>query len=172
MTVTVRDALRVEDDEIEAAVRAALDGTGVPYEAMPCDPDFADTAAFCERYGIAPEDSANTIIVVGKADPRVYVACVALATNRLDVNGLIKRRLGIRKVSFASAEETRELTGMMIGGVTAFALPPGLPLWIDERVLSRPTVILGGGSRSMKIRVSPELFRQLPGTEVVADLAT
>ena len=172
MTVTVRDALRVEDDDIEASVRAALDGTGVPYEAMPCDPDFADTAAFCERYGIAPEDSANTIVVVGKADPRVYVACVVLATNRLDVNGVVKRRLGIRKVSFASADETREITGMMIGGVTALAMPPDLPLWIDERVLDRPTIILGGGSRSLKIRVSPEVFRHLPGTEVIPDLAS
>ena len=171
MTVTVRDALRVDDDDIEASVRAALDRTGMPYEAMPCDPDFADTAAFCERYGVAPEDSANTIVVVGKADPRVYVACVVLATNRLDVNGVVKRRLGIRKVSFASADETRDVTGMMIGGVTALALPPGLPLWIDERVMSRPSIVLGGGSRSLKIRMSPEVFRHLPGTEVIADLA-
>lgn len=162
----------MDDDDIEAAVRAALDRTGVRYEAMPCDPDFADTAAFCERYGIAPEDSANTILVVGKTDPRVYVACVVLSTNRLDVNGLVKRRLGIRKVSFASAEETRELTGMMIGGVTALALPPDLPLWVDQRVLSRPTVILGGGSRSLKVRVSPDVFDHLPTTEVVEDLAT
>jgi prolyl-tRNA editing enzyme YbaK/EbsC (Cys-tRNA(Pro) deacylase) len=161
----------VDDDEIEAGVRAALDGIGLPYEAMPCDPDFADTAAFCERYGVAPEDSANTIVVVGKADPRVYVACVVLATNRLDVNGVVKRRLGIRKVSFAAADETRELTGMMIGGVTALALPPGMPVWVDARVLSRPSIVLGGGSRSLKIRISPDVFRHLPGTEVVEDLA-
>lgn len=159
-------------DVVEAAVCAALDAIGLPYEAMPCDPDFADTAAFCERYGVAPEDSANTIIVVGKSDPRVYVACVVLATNRLDVNGAVKRRMGVRKVSFASAEETRDLTGMMIGGVTALALPAGLPLWIDQRVTARPSIVLGGGSRSLKIRVSPEVFRHLPGTDVVADLAT
>lgn len=159
-------------DDVEAAVRAALDATGVSYEAMPCDPDFADTAAFCERYGIDPADSANTIVVVGKSDPRVYAACVVLATNRLDVNGAVKRRLGVRKVSFASAEETRELTGMMIGGVTAVALPADLPLWVDERVLSRESIVLGGGSRSLKIRISPEVFRHLPATEVVADLAT
>ena len=158
-------------DAVEAAVLAALDATGLPYEAMPCDPDFADTAAFCERYGVAPEDSANSIVVVGKAEPRVYVACVVLATSRLDVNGAVKRRIGVRKVSFASADETRALTGMMIGGVTALALPAEVPLWVDERVMSRPSIVLGGGSRSLKIRVSPEIFRHLPGTDVVADLA-
>lgn len=160
-----------DDTEIEAAVRGALDRTGVDYEAMPCDPDFADTAAFCERYGIAPEDSANTIVVVAKTDPRRYVACVVLATTRLDVNGVVKKRLGARKVSFASADETRELTGMLIGGVTPLALPDDLPIWVDEAVMARPSVVLGGGSRSLKIRVSPEVFRALPQAEVVGALA-
>jgi prolyl-tRNA editing enzyme YbaK/EbsC (Cys-tRNA(Pro) deacylase) len=158
-------------DDVEVAVRAALDATGIDYEAMPCDPDFADTAAFCERYGVAPEDSANTIMVVAKEEPRRYVACVVLATNRLDVNGAVRKRLGARKVSFASAEETRELTGMMIGGVTALALPDGVPVWVDRRVMDRPSIVLGGGSRSLKVRVSPSVFLHLPGTDV-ADLAT
>jgi prolyl-tRNA editing enzyme YbaK/EbsC (Cys-tRNA(Pro) deacylase) len=161
----------VEVAAIEGRVRGALDAIGLPYEALACDPDFADTAAFCERYGVAPEDSANTIVVVGKAEPRRYVACVVLATTRLDVNGVVKRRMGIRKVSFASADETRDLTGMLIGGVTVFALPPGMPVWVDEAVLARPTVVLGGGSRSLKIRVSPEVLRGLDGVEVVPGLA-
>ena len=77
-----------------------------------------------------------------------------------------------RPDSFASAEETKDLTGMMIGGVTALALPAGLPLWVDERVMARPSIVLGGGSRSLKIRVAPEVLLRLPGTEVVGDLAT
>jgi prolyl-tRNA editing enzyme YbaK/EbsC (Cys-tRNA(Pro) deacylase) len=159
-------------DAIEAAVRQALDDVGVEYTAMPCDPDFADTAAFCEHYGIAPEDSANAIVVVGKSEPRRYACCVVLATNRLDVNGCVRRRLGVRRTSFASADETRELTGMLIGGVTPLALPEHVPVWVDERVMSRTSIILGGGSRSLKIQVSPDLFRRLPNTEIVADLAT
>ena len=158
-------------DEIEAAVREAVEATGLDYEAMPCDPDFADTAAFCERYGVDPADSANAIVVVGKSDPRQYACCVVLATTRLDVNGAVRHRFGVRKASFASAEETVELTGMRIGGVTPFALPPTLPVWVDDRVMGRPSVVLGGGSRSLKIRVSPEVFRHLAAVDVVADLA-
>ena len=108
--------------DIEAQVKSALDAAGVPYELLPCDPDFADTAAFCERYGYTPEQSVNTIIVVGKVEPRRYVACAVTAATRLDVNGAVRKRLGVKKASFASADETRELTGMMIGGVTALAL--------------------------------------------------
>ena len=161
----------METDEIEKAVRAVLDGLGVDYEAMPCDPDFADTARFCERYGVAPEDSANTIVVAGKAEPRPYVACVVLAPTRLDVNGAVRRRLGVRKASFATAEETAALTGMLIGGVTPLALPENVPVWVDRRVMARPSVVLGGGSRSLKIRVSPVVFERLPGADVVDDLA-
>ncbi|MEY2450213.1 MAG: hypothetical protein QOH79_3689 [Acidimicrobiaceae bacterium] len=154
------------------SVLLELDRLGVDYEAMDCDPDFADTAAFCERYGVAPEDSANTIVVVGKGDPRVYVACVVLATTRLDVNGVVRRRLGVKRASFASADETAELTGMMIGGVTPFSLPPDLWLWVDEQVLTRPSVVVGGGSRSLKVRVSPEVFRAMPAAEIVPGLAS
>jgi len=153
------------------SVLSELDKLGVEYEAMDIDPDFADTAAFCEHYGVALEDSANTIIVVGKSDPRVYVACVVLATTKLDVNGAVRRRLGVKRASFASADETVELTGMMIGGVTPFALPAALPLWVDSRVMDRSTVVVGGGSRSLKVRLSPEVFRTMGGSEVVLDLA-
>jgi prolyl-tRNA editing enzyme YbaK/EbsC (Cys-tRNA(Pro) deacylase) len=160
------------DVEIEAAVRAALEDAGITYEAMPCDPAFADTAAFCERYGIAPEDSANAIVVVGKSEPRVYACCVVLATTRLDVNGTVRRRLGTRKASFASADETRELTGMLIGGVTPFALPATIPVWVDERVMTRERVVVGGGSRSLKILLPPDGLRLMAGVEIVPDLAS
>ena len=157
---------------VEEDVLAALDRTGVPYDVVPCDPALADTAAFCEHYGYAPEDSANTIVVASKREPKRYVACVVLATTRLDVNGTVKRRLDAGKVSFASAEETAELTGMELGGVTALALPPDLPLWVDAAVMSRPRVILGGGSRSIKIHVAPGVFEHLPSVEVVEGLAS
>jgi prolyl-tRNA editing enzyme YbaK/EbsC (Cys-tRNA(Pro) deacylase) len=152
-------------------VLAHVASLGVPHEVVPCDPELADTAAFCEAYGYDPEDSANCILVVGKADPRRYAACVVLATTRLDVNGVVRRRLGTRKASFASAEETMELTGMAIGGVTPFALPPTLPVWVDERVVGRSRIVLGGGSRDRKIVGPPSLLTGLQTVEVVPDLA-
>jgi prolyl-tRNA editing enzyme YbaK/EbsC (Cys-tRNA(Pro) deacylase) len=159
-------------DVAEQLVRRHLDELGVPHELMPCDPDLADTAAFCAAYGIDPADSANTIVVVGKATTPLHVACVVLATTRLDVNRAVRRRLGVKKASFASADETRALTGMLIGGVTAFGLPAGLPLWIDAAVMARPEVVLGGGSRSLKVRCAPQALLAVPGAEVVLDLAT
>ena len=159
------------DARIEAAVRAALDAAGARYEVLPCDPAFADTAAFCERYGIDPADSANAILVATRRGPKNYALCLVLATTRLDVNHAVADLLGVRKLSFASAEETAALTGMVLGGVTPFALPDGLRVYVDARVLGRPTVIVGGGSRSTKVRVDPEIFARLPGCQVVEGLA-
>jgi prolyl-tRNA editing enzyme YbaK/EbsC (Cys-tRNA(Pro) deacylase) len=159
-------------DPAEQLVRRHLVELGVPHEMLACDPELADTAAFCAAYGIDPADSANTIVVVGKAATPVHVACVVLATTRLDVNRVVRRRLGVKKASFASADETRALTGMLIGGVTAFGLPAGLPVWIDAAVMTRPDVILGGGSRSAKVRCGPQALLAVPGAEVVVDLAT
>lgn len=158
------------------AGRAWLDGQlrdlGVAYELFPCDPALADTAAFCAAYGFDPEDSANTIVVIGKSDPPRFAACVTLAPYRLDVNRAVRDRLGTRKASFAPAEETTRLTGMLIGGVTVFGLPRTLPIWVDARVMRRERIILGGGSRSWKVISAPAILRALPGMEVVEGLAT
>src|SRR6478735_4722015 len=156
---------------VDDALRSSLDALEVSYEIFPCDPALADTAAFCEAYGFAPEDSANTILVIGKANPPKYVACVVLATTRLDVNRAVKQRLGAR-ASFASADDTRALTGMEIGGVTVFGLPADLPIWVDARVMDRQRIVLGGGSRSCKVLAAPDILRALPNVEIVDGLAT
>ena len=163
--------MTVDDATAEDALRANLDRLGVEYEIFPCDPALADTAAFCEAYGFAPEDSANTILVIGKSSPPKYVACVVLATTRLDVNRAVKQKLGAR-ASFAPSDATRDLTGMEIGGVTVFGLPAEMPIWVDSRVMARERIVLGGGSRSCKVLGPPSLLAALPGVEVVDGLAT
>jgi prolyl-tRNA editing enzyme YbaK/EbsC (Cys-tRNA(Pro) deacylase) len=159
-------------DEIEARVRAVVAELGVEHEVVPCDPDLADTAAFCAAYGYSPEDSANTIVVVGKSDPPRYVACVVLATTRLDVNRVVRKRLEVKKASFADAGATQDLTGMAVGGVTPFGLPADVPIWVDRRVVGRERIGLGGGSRACKVVGPPSLLLALANVEVVDDLAT
>jgi prolyl-tRNA editing enzyme YbaK/EbsC (Cys-tRNA(Pro) deacylase) len=156
---------------IEQRVCQVLDGLGVPYELIPIDADFADTALFCERYGFPTDHSVNTIIVGSKKEPRQFCACLVLATTRLNVNHGVRQLMGASRVSFASADDTIALTGMMIGGVTVFALPADVPIYIDAPIMGLDYVILGGGSRSLKIKVSPEALKRLPGTQVIPALS-
>lgn len=159
------------DDEGRDWLDAHLRELRQPYELFPCDPALADTAAFCAAYGFDPEDSANTIVVIGKSDPPRFAACVTLAPYRLDVNRTVRDRLGTRKASFAPAEQTAALTGMQIGGVTVFGLPVSLPIWVDARVMTRERIVLGGGSRSWKVIAAPSILLALPAVEVVEGLA-
>ena len=143
---------------------------GVLHEVIVIAPAFADTDAFCEKYGFPLEKSGNTIVVASKKEPKVYVACVVLAITRLDVNKRVRKLMGVSKASFASAEEMNALTGMEVGGVTPFSRPDGMPLYVDSRVMALEWVILGGGGRDRKLKITPEVFHQL-GAEIVEDLA-
>lgn len=144
----------------------ALDAHGVDYETLPCEPHLADTAEFCAHYGIDAQEACNAIVVALKTNPRQYVACLVRSDTRLDVNHKLSDAVGVKRLSFASAEETAQLTGMLIGGVTLFGLPPDMPIFVDRRIMERPRVILGGGNRSSKIRIDPRDLEKLPGARI------
>jgi prolyl-tRNA editing enzyme YbaK/EbsC (Cys-tRNA(Pro) deacylase) len=154
---------------VDPGVQKVLDGIDVGWEIVACDPALADTANFVQAYGYSLEDSANTIVVIGKADPSRYAACVVLANTRLDVNRAVKQKIGAR-ASFASGEDVERMTGMKIGGVTPIGITD-IPIWVDARVMTREKIILGGGNRSSKILTPPSIFLALPNVEVVEGLA-
>lgn len=159
---------------IEERVRAALRGLGIAYATIACQPDQADTAVFCNVFGISPEDSVNTILVASKAtasQPQRFAACLVLATTRLDVNRAVRKQMGVRKASFASLDDSERVTGMISGGVTPFALPDDIAILIDGRIAGPRTVWLGGGSRSLKIGVAADDLQRLPNAAVVDGLA-
>ena len=151
---------------LDPNVQRQIDLLGIECEVVPCNPEWADTELFCAHYDIPPDHAANTILVAAKTEPRQYAACVVLATTKLDVNHKVSKLMGIKRLSFASAEETKALTGQLIGGVTVFGLPEGMPLVVDGRVMEREWVIVGGGSRSAKLRLNPAELRKLPGMRV------
>ena len=156
---------------LPSKVAAALESTGMPFRVVECDPDYADTFPYCEKYGVALEDAANTILVASKRPRGKMAACVLLATTRLDVNHRVKQVMGVSRLSFATGELTREVTGMEIGGVNPFGLEGDLPLLIDAAVMERPEVLLGAGVRNAKIFAHPKILSLLPNASVVEGLA-
>ena len=161
-----------DSEAIEARVRAVLTDLGIKdWEWIAIDPQYGDTADFCAQYGYDLPHSANTIIVASKRGAAAFSACIVRASDRLDVNRRVRHLMGVSRASFASAEETMELTGMMIGGVTALALPDGLPIYACERLLEMDYIILGAGSRSGKVKMPPQELSKLPGLEFVEELS-
>ena len=152
-------------------VATVLSELDIPHEVVPCDPDFADTAQFCEKYGFPIDNCGNTIIVASRREPVQYSSCTVRGSDRLDVNKTVRKLMGVRRLSFAGAEQTAALTGMKIGGVTPFALPDDVPVYFDEKLMELDYVILGSGDRSSKIKMSPELLSRVPNAVVVPRLS-
>lgn len=152
-------------------VQAALQSLAAHFRVVEIDPAFTHTAAYCAHYGYPPGRSANAILIASKRPKGHNAVCVVLATTRLDVNKRVRSLLGVRKVSFAPPELTLELTGMEIGGVTPFGLPADLPVYVDSRVMEPDEILVGGGNRSTKVFVNPEVFGRMASAEIISDLA-
>lgn len=165
---------RERPDLVGAPVAAALAGLpGGEVLVSPIDPEAADTAAFCARYDVPVEVSANCVVVAGRRGAQTTLAaCVALATTRVDVNGVVRRHLGMRKASFAPMAVAVRETGMEYGGITPLGLPPSWPLLVDARVATTAQVVVGAGVRRAKLVVPGPLLASLPGAVVLPDLAS
>lgn len=148
-------------------VRAALGD--LPASAVAIDPSLADTAAFCAEYDVPPAASANCVIVHGKrAGESTYAAVVVLATHRADVNGVVRKHLGVRKISFAAQDDAVGRTGMEYGGITPIGLPPQWPVLVDEAVAQAGPVVIGSGVRASKLLIDGAELAKLPTATVLA----
>jgi prolyl-tRNA editing enzyme YbaK/EbsC (Cys-tRNA(Pro) deacylase) len=158
---------------LAAPVAAALRAwpAAAEVQVAEIDPELADTAAFCRRYGVAPAESANCVVIAGKRGGNtMYAACVVAATTRADVNGLVRRHLDVRKASFAPVEAVAAATGMEYGGITPVGLPADWPVLVDEAVAKTGTVVIGSGIRGSKLRLAGRLVAALPSAEVLPGL--
>jgi prolyl-tRNA editing enzyme YbaK/EbsC (Cys-tRNA(Pro) deacylase) len=161
---------------LAAPVAAALTGQdrAAPADAVgvaAIDPDLADTAAFCDRYGVSLAESANCVVISGRRDGEVrYAACMVLATTRADVNGIGRRLLDVRKASFAPMDTAVELTGMEYGGITPIGLPAGWPVFVDAAVAASDQVVIGSGVRRSKLALAGKTLADLPGATVIDGL--
>ena len=135
------------------------------------DPALSDTAAFCERYGVPPEESANCVVIAGRRGGETsYAACMVAATTRADVNGLVRRRMDVRKASFGPVAEITALTGMEYGGITPIGLPGQWPVLVDATVAKLAVAVIGSGIRGSKLWLPGHLLAELPGAEVLSGL--
>jgi prolyl-tRNA editing enzyme YbaK/EbsC (Cys-tRNA(Pro) deacylase) len=161
-------------DLLAGAVLAALlawPAAAAEILVAPIDPDLADTAAFCGRYGVTLDESANCVVIAARrgADT-TYAACMIAATTRADVNGLVRRHLAARKASFAPVDAVTAATGMMYGGITPVGLPDGWPVLVDAAVAKTESVVIGSGIRGSKLRLPGRLLAGLPGAQVLDGL--
>ncbi len=155
--------------ELLADPVAAAVGSAPGALVAPIDPTHADTAAFCTAYDVALGASANCVVVAGRrGEATTYAAVMVLATHRADVNGVVRRHLGARKISFAPMDDAVGLTGMEFGGITPVGLPAGWPVLVDDAVVDAGEVVVGSGLRRSKLLLTGRDLLTLPGAQQLA----
>lgn len=165
-TVPALDRLDLLADPVAAALEA------VPGALVaPIDPAVADTAALVEAYEVPLQMSANCVVVAGRrGGEQRWAACVVLATTRVDVNGVVRKRLDVRKVSFAAMGDAVAATEMEYGGITPVGVPCGWPVFVDPAVAATALVVVGSGVRRSKLVLPGAALLDLPGAELVDGL--
>lgn len=154
---------------LAAPVSSALDRLDLDCFVAPIDPDLADTGAFCDAYAVLLESSANCVVLAGRrAETTTTAACLVLATDRADVNRIVRRHLDVRKISFASMADAVTQSGMEYGGITLVGLPDGWPLLVDQAVVATDWVVVGSGIRGSKLALRGGDCARLPGAEVLS----
>lgn len=158
--------------ELLAPATLAALPAGVEVQAAPIDPALSDTAAFCAQYGVPEAASANCVIVSGKrGGEERFAAVVVLATTRADINGVVRRHVDVRKISFAPMDTATGLTGMEYGGITPIGLPTAWPILLDRAVVDAGPVVIGSGIRASKIVLDGADLARLPGAVILDGLA-
>ena len=132
------------------------------------DPGVSDTAAFCEKYKTDAKVCANCIVVkASRGDVTRYAAVMIDGESMADINGVVRRHLDARKISFAPMSETVEITGMEFGAINPIGLPADWLILVDAAVAKLDKAIIGSGIRESKLLVSGELLASLPNATVL-----
>jgi prolyl-tRNA editing enzyme YbaK/EbsC (Cys-tRNA(Pro) deacylase) len=137
----------------------------------PIDAEYADSAKFCEHYGVNPKDGANCVVAVAvRGENRTFAACLIPVNCRADLNNTARKTLGAKKISFAPLDEVLAETKMEYGGITPLGLPENYPILIDSRIAEMKRLIVGGGFRKSKLSVPGKVLAELPNAVIVENL--
>lgn len=159
-------------DLLPPSVYAAVRECVPTAQVFPVDSAHADTETLCRVYDLPMNVMANAVLVLGRrgGEDR-YACCMTLAHRRVDVNNVVRRKLDVRKASFAPMDHAVEASGMEYGGITPVGLPADWPVWVDGAVADTELVCIGAGIRGAKLLLGGADLLKLPTAERVDDLA-
>jgi prolyl-tRNA editing enzyme YbaK/EbsC (Cys-tRNA(Pro) deacylase) len=159
-------------DLMPASVLGAVRSFVPEAEVFAIDPEHADTETLCRVYDLPMDVMANAVLVLGRrGDAERRACCMTLAHRRVDVNNVVRRRLDVRKASFAPMDLAVAESGMEYGGITPVGLPTSWPVWVDAAVADTELICIGSGIRGSKLLLPGASLLKLPGAERVDGLA-
>jgi prolyl-tRNA editing enzyme YbaK/EbsC (Cys-tRNA(Pro) deacylase) len=133
--------------------------------ALEFEPGSTPTAEkAAQRIGVPEGQIAKSILFKGKDDK--YRLVVAAGDKKIN-SGALKRATGA-KHRMANAEETKEATGFLPGGVCPFGLEDTpIAILIDVSLDEYDTVYPAAGTDATRVPLNPDYLQQITGGEKV-----
>ena len=143
--------------EVLDAIRALLRDHGVPFREVHHEPTRTSQQA-SEARGEPIEIGGKAIVAKVDADFHLFVFSAA---RRIRSRAICKR-FGATRFRFATAEELRELTGLVPGCVPPFGRPIlPLDLYLDTSILKNDRIAFNAGSLTDSIIMRVEDYLTL-----------
>ena len=119
-----------------------LDDAEISYRRISHEPTLTSEDSARAR-GESLETGGKALLLKAGDRFAVFVLSAAL---KLDSQA-VKKRLGVRSLRFATAEELMELTGLVPGSVPPFGEPVlPFPLYVDESIEGNERIAFNAGS--------------------------
>lgn len=147
-------------------VGADLRARDIPFREFHHPGPVASLEQAAQERGQRPEQVVRSILFRLAQDD--YLLALVAGPRQIDWKAL-RRAVGQSRLTTASADEVRQVTGFEIGAVSPFALPRPIRVMIDESVTRETEVSIGSGRRgSTVILATADLLRALGDAERVA----
>ena len=156
--------INFQPDQPTPPVSLALTALNIPHRVFThAGPVDSLEQAAAER-GQQPEQIVRTILFrLGEGE---YALVLMAGPAQISWRAL-RQHMGRSRLTTASRDEVRQVTGYPIGAVAPFGLPQPLPVLIDESVLQQKEVSLGSGMRGVAIILrTADLAAALPDAQV------
>ncbi|MFS8085480.1 MAG: aminoacyl-tRNA deacylase [Acidobacteriota bacterium] len=154
------------DDQALTPVGRALAEQGIPLREFSHPGPILSLEQAAEERGQRPEQVVRSILFRLAQDD--YLMVLVAGPRQIDWK-VLRHYLGQSRLTMASADEVRQVTGYEIGAVSPFALPRSIRILLDEGVLRVDEVSIGSGVRNTTVIMSTvDLLRALGDVERVA----
>ena len=139
-----------------------LDGEGITYRRISHEPTRTSEDSARAR-GEALETGGKALLLKAGEDFSVFVLSAAL---KLD-SSAVKKRLGVKSLRFATADELMDLTGLVPGSVPPFGEPVlPFPLFVDESIEANDRIAFNAGSLTDSVVLSTVDYLRVAGGEI------
>jgi Cys-tRNA(Pro) deacylase len=126
-------------------VTRALDDLGIPFQIHIHERPLRSLEQAAEERGLEPDQIVRSLLF--RLEDGTYVLVLMPGARKVNWTKL-RKHLGVSRMTTATSEEVREVTGYETGAVSPFGLSQSIRLLADRRIMTHDEISIGAGIRN------------------------